>query len=57
MVGTDAIYGRTGQNLLENTFRDVIIALANEFALICEKLGEVNVFEQRYRSWKTAIRG
>ncbi|MCG3203790.1 MAG: UDP-N-acetyl-D-mannosamine dehydrogenase [Elusimicrobia bacterium] len=30
--------------LLENTFRDVNIALANEVALICEKLG-INVWE------------
>lgn len=30
--------------LVENTFRDVNIALANELALICEKLG-VNVWE------------
>jgi len=30
--------------LMENTYRDVNIALANEFALICEKLG-INVWE------------
>lgn len=30
--------------VMENTFRDVNIALANEFALICEKLG-INVWE------------
>lgn len=30
--------------LMENTFRDVNIALANEFALVCEHLG-VNVWE------------
>lgn len=30
--------------LMENTYRDVNIALANEFALICEHLG-INVFE------------
>lgn len=30
--------------LMENTYRDVNIALANEFAIICEKLG-INVWE------------
>ena len=30
--------------LMENTFRDTNIALANEFALVCETLG-INVFE------------
>lgn len=43
VIGTDA---KTAElvKLMENTFRDVNIALANEFAVICEKLG-VNVFE------------
>ncbi len=43
VVGTDATTAELVK-LMENTFRDVNIALANEFALICEKLG-VNVFE------------
>lgn len=43
VIGTDATTAELVK-LMENTFRDVNIALANEFALICEKLG-VNVFE------------
>lgn len=43
VVGTDATTAELVK-LMENTFRDVNIALANEFAFICEKLG-VNVFE------------
>lgn len=43
VVGTDATTAELVK-LMENTFRDVNIALANEFALICEKLG-VDVFE------------
>lgn len=43
VLGTDATTAELVK-LMENTFRDVNIALANEFALICEKLG-VNVFE------------
>lgn len=43
VVGTDATTAELVK-LMENTFRDVNIALANEFALICEELG-VNVFE------------
>lgn len=43
VVGTDATTAELVK-LMENTFRDVNIALANEFALICEKLG-VNVFK------------
>lgn len=43
VVGTDATTAEMVK-LMENTFRDVNIALANEFALICERLG-INVFE------------
>lgn len=43
VVGTDATTAELVK-LMENTFRDVNIALANEFALVCEKLG-INVFE------------
>lgn len=43
IVVTDARTAETVK-LMENTFRDVNIALANEFALICEKLG-VDVWE------------
>ncbi len=43
IVGTDATTAETVK-LMENTFRDVNIALANEFALIAEQLG-VNVFD------------
>lgn len=38
VVGTDATTAELVK-LMENTFRDVNIALANEFALICEHLG------------------
>lgn len=43
VLGTDATTAELVK-LMENTFRDVNIALANEFALICEELG-VDVFE------------
>lgn len=43
VVGTDSLTAELVK-LMENTFRDVNIALANEFALICERLG-MNVFE------------
>lgn len=43
VVGTDATTAELVK-LMENTFRDVNIALANEFALICEKVG-VDVHE------------
>jgi len=43
VVGTDATTAELVK-LMENTFRDVNIALANEFSLICEELG-VNVYE------------
>jgi UDP-N-acetyl-D-mannosaminuronic acid dehydrogenase len=43
VIGTDATTAETVK-LMENTFRDVNIALANEFALIAERLG-VDVFE------------
>lgn len=43
VMGTDATTAEMVK-LMENTFRDVNIALANEFALICERLG-INVFE------------
>lgn len=43
VVRTDATTAELVK-LMENTFRDVNIALANEFALICERLG-INVFE------------
>lgn len=43
VIGTDATTAELVK-LMENTFRDVNIALANEFAIICEKLG-INVFE------------
>lgn len=43
VIGTDATTAEVVK-LMENTYRDVNIALANEFALICEELG-VNVFE------------
>jgi UDP-N-acetyl-D-mannosaminuronic acid dehydrogenase len=43
VIGTDAITAETVK-LMENTFRDVNIALANELALIAERLG-VDVFE------------
>lgn len=43
VVGTDATTAELVK-LMENTFRDVNIALANEFALIAESLG-VNVFD------------
>jgi len=43
VIGTDAATAETVK-LMENTFRDVNIALANEFALIAEKLG-IDVFE------------
>ncbi|MGI6163461.1 MAG: nucleotide sugar dehydrogenase [Bacillota bacterium] len=43
VVGTDATTAELVK-LMENTYRDVNIALANEFALISEKLG-TNVFE------------
>ncbi len=40
---TDAATAETVK-LMENTFRDVNVALANEFALLCERLG-VNAWE------------
>lgn len=43
VLGTDATTAELVK-LMENTFRDVNIALANEFALICEELG-INVHE------------
>lgn len=43
VIGTDATTAELVK-LMENTFRDVNIALANEFALICEELS-VDVFE------------
>jgi UDP-N-acetyl-D-mannosaminuronic acid dehydrogenase len=43
VFGTDATTAELVK-LMENTFRDVNIALANEFALICEQLG-LDVFE------------
>ncbi len=43
VIGTDATTAELVK-LMENAFRDVNIALANEFALICEEIG-VNVFE------------
>lgn len=38
VIGTDAVTAEAVK-LVENTFRDVNIALANEFAVICEALG------------------
>jgi UDP-N-acetyl-D-mannosaminuronic acid dehydrogenase len=43
VIGTDATTAETVK-LMENTFRDVNIALANEFAVIAERLG-IDVFE------------
>lgn len=43
VVGTDATTAELVK-LMENTYRDVNIALANEFALICEQL-HINVFK------------
>jgi UDP-N-acetyl-D-mannosaminuronic acid dehydrogenase len=43
VVGTDATTAETVK-LMENTFRDVNIALANEFAVIAERLG-IDIFE------------
>jgi UDP-N-acetyl-D-mannosaminuronic acid dehydrogenase len=43
VIGTDATTAELVK-LMENTFRDVNIALANEFAMICERLG-INVFD------------
>ncbi|MCR4403013.1 MAG: nucleotide sugar dehydrogenase [Firmicutes bacterium] len=43
VIGTDSTTAEVVK-LMENTYRDVNIALANEFALICEELG-VNVFQ------------
>lgn len=43
VIGTEATTAELVK-LMENTFRDVNIALANEFALISEKLG-IDVFE------------
>ncbi len=43
VIGTDATTAETVK-LMENTFRDVNIALANEFAVIAERLG-INIFE------------
>ncbi len=43
VIGTDAATAETVK-LMENTFRDVNIALANEFAVIAERLG-INIFE------------
>jgi len=42
VFGTDATTAEVVK-LMENTYRDVNIALANEFALVCERLG-VDVF-------------
>lgn len=43
VIGTDATTAETVK-LMENTFRDVNIALTNEFAVIAERLG-IDVFE------------
>ncbi len=43
VIGTDATTAETVK-LMENTFRDVNIALANEFAVIAERLG-IDIFE------------
>ncbi len=43
VIGTDSSTAELVK-LMENTFRDVNIALANEFAIICERLG-INAFE------------
>jgi UDP-N-acetyl-D-mannosaminuronic acid dehydrogenase len=43
VIGTDATTAEFVK-LMENTYRDVNVALANEFALIAEKIG-INVFE------------
>jgi len=43
VIGTDATTAEAVK-LMENTFRDVNIALANEFAVIAEQLG-INIFE------------
>lgn len=40
---TDSVTAETGK-LVENTFRDVNIAFANELAIMCEKLG-INVWD------------
>ena len=44
MCSSDLLYGQIMVKLLENTFRSINIALVNEFAIMCDRLG-LNVWE------------